>query len=223
MKAILYARCSSKEQGKSHLGIEAQIADMHRFCSLMNIDVVSVEEEVVSGTYPLERRPVLQTAIAKSKKIKDCFVLTSRIDRIARKMEFVLEAVDEGVKIVECGLNATRMEIQMRAMFAEEERLKISQRTSAALMAKRLRGEPLGFMITDATGGREKALNAAAEYNRVEADKYAEWLRPTLERMIRDKMTLKGMADELNKLKIRTARGKTFYPKTISNIVARFS
>ncbi len=125
MKAILYARCSTKEQGKSHLGLEAQVADMKRFCEYMKIEIVDVLEEVVSGTYPLERRPVMDKALEKASRMKDCFVLTSRIDRIARKMEYILEAVDKGVKIVECGLNASRMEIQMRAMFAEEERNKI--------------------------------------------------------------------------------------------------
>ncbi len=219
MKAILYARCSTKEQGKSHLGLEAQVADMKRFCEYMKIEIVDVLEEVVSGTYPLERRPVMDKALEKASKMKDCFVLTSRIDRIARKMEYILEAVDKGVKIVECGLNASRMEIQMRAMFAEEERNKISQRTSAALKAKVSRGEKVGFAVNDS---QEKSIEAAAKVLKEEAKKFADWLRPTIERMRAGRMTLQGIADELNKLKISTARGKKFYPTTISNIIARF-
>lgn len=220
MKAILYARCSTKEQGKSHLGLEAQIADMKRFCEYMKIEIVEIKEEVVSGTYPLERRPVMEAALEKASRMKDCFVLTSRIDRIARKMEYILEAVDRGVKIVECGLSASRMEIQMRAMFAEEERNKISQRTSAALKAKVARGEKVGF---DVNGCQEKSLEAASQVVREEADKFAQWLRPTIERMRQAGMTLQAISDELNKLKITTARGKRFYPTTISNIIARFS
>lgn len=220
MKAILYARCSTKEQGKSHLGLEAQIADMKRFCHMMNIPIVEEYEEVVSGTYIIDRRPQLQAALASAKRKKDCFVLVSRTDRIARKMEIVLEAVDMGVKIVECGLNATRMEIQMRAMFAEEERNKISQRTSAALKAKMARGESLGFELT---GAQDKALQAACEVVKEEADKFAQWLRPTIERMRNAGMTLKQIADELNKLKVKTARGGLFYPTTIKNIIARFN
>lgn len=220
MKAILYCRCSTSEQHKSHLGIEAQIADMKRFCEFMKIEIIDIKEESVSGTYPLERRPVMQAAIDKANKTKGCFVLTSRIDRIARKMEYVLEAVDKGVKIVECGLSATRMEIQMRAMFAEEERLKISNRTSAALQAKSIRGEPVGFKVN---GAKERCQQAGADANRIEAKKYAEWLRPTIQRMQRDGMTLKAMAEELNKLKVRTARGGKFYASTVSNIIARFS
>lgn len=218
MKAILYARCSTKEQGKSHLGLEAQIADMKRFCKMMDIQVVETYEEVVSGTYVIDRRPQFLAALESAKRKKDCFVLVSRTDRIARKMEIVLEAVDMGVKIVECGLSASRMEIQMRAMFAEEERNKISQRTSAALKAKLARGEQLGFALTDA---QEKAIAAAAQANKKEADSFAEHLREIIEPMIGNK-TLQEICDFLTKYKITTQRGGGWYPSTVKNIIARW-
>lgn len=223
MKALLYARCSTKEQGKSGLGLEAQIAEMERFCKVMGIEIVGVHQEVVSGTSPLHRRPILNQSLDEAHKL-GAVVMFQKIDRIARDHRVVSDIVTGNkVVVVECGLNASPLEIQLRASFAEEEARKISQRTSAALRARRERGDPMGFMYGENI--REKALDAAAVAKSAEADRFAEQVGKTIVGLRKSGMKLQEIADSLNMGKTPTFRGgkSKWYPATVANVLKRVS
>lgn len=221
MKALLYARCSTKEQGKSGLGLEAQIAEMERFCKAMNIEVVGVRTEVVSGTSPLHRRPILNQSLEEAHKL-GAVVMFQKIDRIARDHRVVSDIVTGNkVVVVECGLNASPLEIQLRASFAEEEARKISQRTSAALKARRARDLPMGFMNGEHI--REKAIEAASKAKVAEAEAFANQVKKNIYGLKKAGMTLQQIADSLNEGKTPTFRGgkARWYPATVSNVLKR--
>lgn len=224
MKAILYARVSTKEQGKSHLGLDAQIAEMQSFCAFHKIEVVDIRTEVVSGGYPLERRPVLKQTLEDIKAVKDCYVITSRIDRLARSSLLIenLIAKSTRFRVVECGIEASVFEIKMKAIFAEEERLKGADRTKRALGAKKLRGEPMGFKLPVQRAKFEEIHSASIKSIQDEADKFAEYMRPRMERMVRDGMSLKAIADELNHYKEPTQRGGKWWPSSVRNLISRW-
>ncbi len=224
MKAILYARVSTKEQGKSHLGLDAQIAEMKQFCAYNNIEIIDIRTEVVSGGYPLDRRPVLKGCFADVKAKKDWYVLTSRIDRLSRRSFLVEQLLDgnERFRVVECGLQASTLEIKMKSIFAEEERTKGADRTRRALGAKKLRGEPMGFKLDVQKAKFEEIHSASIDAIKAEADSFAAYMRPKMERMVKAKMSLKAMADELNFYQEKTQRGGKWYPTTVKNLIARW-
>lgn len=224
MKAILYARVSTKEQGKSKLGLEAQIQDMKRFCDYHHIEILDIREEVVSGGYPLDRRPVLKQAFQDASKMK-AFVLTSKIDRLSRNASFILNLMETKVKfaVAECGLDVSPLEIQLRASFAEEERRKISSRIKAAFQAKKLRGEPMGLHLPKQAGQQERMESASVKAKKSEADSFATYMKPTISRMQRDGMNLVQIAEELNLHGFPTATGKgKWYPTSVKNLTLRW-
>ena len=49
MKAIIYTRVSTAEQGKSGLGLQAQLDAVTEFCNTENIEVVGHYPEVETG------------------------------------------------------------------------------------------------------------------------------------------------------------------------------
>ena len=70
MKAIIYTRVSTAEQGKSGLGLQSQLDAVNEFCLKENIDVIACYQESESGKGfdAIEKRPQLAKALAHAKK-----------------------------------------------------------------------------------------------------------------------------------------------------------
>jgi DNA invertase Pin-like site-specific DNA recombinase len=224
-KVICYARCSTSEQFKSFLGIEAQIEDMQRFAQRNGLEIVDVRKEVVSGKHGLDRRPVLKKAFEDAAKMKGCSVLTSKIDRLARSQLFINTLVATNVNFItaETGMECSPLEISLRAAFAEEERRKIGERTKAAFAAKKVRGEPMGMHLGKVAAAREKAIEHSVIVNKKEADEFAEFMREKITDFLELKLNLSQMAARLNKYSTPTQRGGQWYPTTVKNIIERLA
>ena len=225
MKSVIcYARVSSFKQS-SGLGIDAQVEEMKRFAQANNLNIVDIRTETASGKLDLERRPVLQKAFEDAEKMEDCFVLTAKLDRLSRRSTFIHKISDEGRKFIvaECGVKCGTLELAMRAAFAQEEREKIGARTKAAFAAKKARGEAMGMHLKSIALHGEKARLNSAKSKADEADGFAQYMRPQIEMMQKQGMSLNKMADYLNSYNFPTARGgKTWYGKSISNIISRW-
>jgi DNA invertase Pin-like site-specific DNA recombinase len=222
-KVICYARCSTSEQFKSSLGIDAQIEDMRRFAHRNNLEIVDVRTEVVSGKHDLDRRPILKKAFEDAAKIKGCSVLTSKIDRLSRSQLFINKLVATNVNFItaETGMECSPLEISLRAAFAEEERRKIGDRTKAAFAAKKVRGEPMGMHLDKVAAARAVAIEHSVRVNKQEADEFAEFMREKITDFKDLNLSLTQMAARLNKYKTPTQRGGKWYPTTVKNIIDR--
>ena len=100
---------------------------------------------------------------------------------------------------------------------AEKERSIGSERTKAGLAAAKARGVVLGNRTN-----LPEAREAAVANIKAKADVFAEKLRPTVERMMRDGMSFKAIARELNMNGTTTARGGEWYSQTLINMVKRW-
>lgn len=222
-KVIAYARCSTSEQFKSGLGIEAQIEDMEVFARRNDLEIIEFCKEVVSGKHDLERRPVLRKAFDDASKIKGCYVLTSKIDRLSRSQLFINKLVALGTPFMtaETGVTCSPLEISLRVAFAEEERRKIGERTKAAFAAKRARGEPMGMHLEKVARHQKLACENSSIVNKLEADAFAEYMRQNITDYMDLKLNLSQMAARLNKYKTPTQRGGQWYPTTVKNVIDR--
>jgi DNA invertase Pin-like site-specific DNA recombinase len=77
MEGLIYTRVSSREQGKSGLGLEAQQAETLKFCTDNGIDVVEVVSEVASAKGYYKSRPKLDAALKRCKKEKLCLIVNT--------------------------------------------------------------------------------------------------------------------------------------------------
>lgn len=210
MKAVAYVRVSTRGQGRSGLGLEAQRAVIDTFCKVDGIEIVQWFTEVESGkrvSDTLTARPQLAAALAAAKDIAGP-VIVSKLDRLSRDVHFVSGLMVQGVEFIACelGRQSEPFMLHLFAALAEKERALISQRTIAALKAKKARGEKLG-------SGNPKA--GAHAHRRLALERDASALAA------RGSGSLAMQAMRLNANGFRTAEGKLFTSSAVSRMVRR--
>ena len=145
--AVVYVRVSSEQQGKSGLGIEAQCRAVERFVAEHGFTVVAehVEVETGKGSDALDRRPQLAAALKRA-KAERCPVIVAKLDRLSRDVAFISGLMAQRVPFVvaELGPDVDPFMLHVYAALAEKERRMISERTRAALAARKRQGARLG-------------------------------------------------------------------------------
>jgi DNA invertase Pin-like site-specific DNA recombinase len=212
-QVVVYTRVSTKEQGKSGLGLEAQFSYIQNFCLFNNLEIIYVYKEVQSGKD--DDRPELAKAFAHAKKL-GAYVVVAKLDRLSRDAHFIMGLMKKGVKFysAERGMDVDPFMLHLDAILAEKERQTISQRTKAALGVKKAQGKKLG-------GYRPGAAEASAAVQKEQALKFALKLKPMLDRMREQRMTTAQIAEEWNRLGITTARNGKWHPASVSRLLDR--
>ena len=218
-KYVAYFRRSKKEQ-TSTLGLEAQATEVARYIESTNGLLIKSYTEIESGTRgSLKKRTSIWKAIEFCKQTGATLII-AKLDRLARDVEFTVKLQNSKVKFVACDIPyANEFTIQVMAAVAQQEAKRISERTRAALAAKKARGEKLGraawrtYIRENDTHILEKArlarvLNAENNiYSRV-AKGYVKALRDS-------GMTYTEIANRLNKEGYKSPLGKKVYPQTV--------
>ena len=144
-KVVIYRRVSTREQGDSQLGLEAQLNQCRTACD--GLTIVGDFVEVVSGKADPRDRPELMTAI-KQCQTEGARLMVAKLDRFSREVYHVTGYCDryffaERTPDLICAESpkATMLEIRIRAVVAQEEREMIGKRTRAALAARKERGD----------------------------------------------------------------------------------
>src|SRR3954471_24150982 len=167
---IAYYRVSTKQQQRSGLGIEAQRSAVTRFAETVGFTIIGeyVEAETGKGNDALDRRPQLRAALATAKAAK-CSVLVSKLDRLSRDVAFIAGLMVQRVPFIvaELGRDADPFMLHLYAALAEKERRLISERTKAALAAKKAQGAKLGnsrSIVAAGAIGRTVQIAAADQF-----------------------------------------------------------
>jgi DNA invertase Pin-like site-specific DNA recombinase len=88
--AIAYTRVSTAQQGKSGLGLGAQLVALERFAIAEGYNFVQAFEEVETGkgADALDRRPQLSAALKAAKQHK-APIIVAKLDRLSRDVHFI--------------------------------------------------------------------------------------------------------------------------------------
>ena len=210
MKICSYSRCSTKRQGESGLGLEAQETAIQSYVDHHSAEVIGQFVEVESGTK--SNRPELAKAIALAKKEKAVLVV-AKLDRLARNVHFISGLMESKVEFVALDFpEANKLTLHLLAAMAEYEATLISQRTKAALAAAKKRGVVLG------ANGR-----VLAEANIKAADQWADSIAEIMTQAIAAcrKKTLQNLANKLNSWGVKTRTGRDFAPTTVMRLMKR--
>lgn len=203
--AVAYIRVSTGKQAKSGLGLEAQQAALARFAEAEGYSLIQTFEEVETGkgSDALDRRPQLAAALQMAKKSK-APIIVAKLDRLSRDVHFISGLMTHRTPFIvaELGADCDPFMLHLYAALAEKERRLISQRTSAALQAKKAQGVKLG------------GLNAGGIANRDEAKARAEALRPILAEL--GDISAREIARVLNERGIATPTGAPWHAMTVN-------
>jgi DNA invertase Pin-like site-specific DNA recombinase len=172
-EAVAYTRVSTQSQGRSGLGLEAQVAAIKAFAEREGYRIVDqfAEVETGKGADALDRRPKLAAALKSARKVgKGCPVIVAKLDRLSRDVHFISGLMQHRTPFVvaELGADTDPFLLHLYASLAEKERRLISERTKAGLAAAKRRGVVLG--------GR----NAQSDRTAAEALAFAETVRLVL-------------------------------------------
>lgn len=210
--AVPYRRVSTREQGKSGLGLEAQQAAIALF-SRNHTDIQLAEgyTEVQSGktiSDTLQERPVLAKAMQEA-SAHNGVVIVSKLDRLSRDVHFISGLVKQAGKsrrqlfiVCALGRDVSDFELHLYAALAEKERAQISERTRDALAALKARGVKLG-------AANPRIQQVAHDAQTFRADLYATKVANLLREAGLTQDTLRVQAAYLQDTGILTARGAT--------------
>ncbi|MCX5579449.1 recombinase family protein [Kaistia terrae] len=217
--AVAYLRVSTHRQGRSGLGVEAQREAIRRFAEAEGIEILGehVEVETGKGSDALDRRPILAQALAQAHQ-RRCPIIVAKLDRLSRDVSFIAGLMAQKVPFVvaELGTDADPFMLHLYAALAEKERSLISQRTKAALAAKKAQGVKLGNPHYAASVGKARAAIVA------NADQFATSVLPIVEGIQASGVTaLDGIAGALNARGVHTRRGGKWHASTVRNLLLR--
>lgn len=217
MKYVIYYRVSTDKQGRSGLGLEAQQQQVNDYLQSKS-DAVVIAEYVEVDSGKKVNRIELNKAVTTAKKNK-AVLLVAKLDRVARNVKLFLDLLDQvrieftDLPALSNGTSDSRLVLTQLAAFAEWEAAKISERTKAALSAKKARGEPMGVMGKQnikATNGKRKE----------QADNFAKQLAGMLIPLAAT-MSQRKLVDYLNQHAVKSPNGKEWRLNSLQNVLNR--
>lgn len=219
IKVVCYYRVSTKGQGESGLGLEAQKAYMNHFVSSNEkYEIVKEFTEVATAKHmDCETRPLLCEALEMCRK-NGYYLAIAKLDRLSRNTQHVLSIFDKlKERLISCDIpNVDKFTLTIFAAIAEREREMIGIRTKQALDAKKERtGEWRKGGYNDDARAKGMAKNqrkAATNANTSKAKNYATLLR-------QQGKTFEQIADVLNTEGHLTANNKAFNKALVKYLI----
>jgi len=222
MKAVAYYRVSTKAQGRSGLGLEAQQQAVESLCAGRGWEIVAPPyTEVESGKRA--DRPELAKALHRA-RVTGATLVVAKLDRLSRNVAFLAALQESGVKFIAADMpEANELTVHIMAAVAQAERKAISKRTQEALQAAKARGQRLGNPNGAAALLRAQRGNAAAlDAIKAGAEDRAAQLRPVIDDLrARGVTSLPGIAAALNDGGFVTARGGKWHASSVRNLIGR--
>ena len=212
-KFVAYFRVSTQKQGRSGLGLDAQVSSVLNYAK--NGEVIGEFTDVESGGN--NERPELKKAIELAKK-EGASLVIAKLDRLSRNLMFISALMDSKVKFVCVDMpDANEFTIHIFAALAQQERKMISERTKSALASAKARGTQLGTPENFSEEGRRKGnemmkIKAQKNLNNKRAIGYIRLLRD------KESLTYQQIADRLNTEGYFTAKGSSFFSTTVKRL-----
>lgn len=227
MQMVSYLRVSTKQQGASGLGLEAQRAAVAAYAASNKGEIIKEYIEVESGRKTDTKRPQLAQAIPFAKRAKARLVV-AKLDRLARNVVFLGQIIESGVDFAACDLPAAnKLTLHIMSAVAEAEADMISARTKAALQAAKERGTLLGSARPGHWDGRNDSRRRGAALGNARSaearaiksrDAYKD-LRPLIMELRVQGLSLPAIAANLNSDGHRTRRNCLFTPIAVKRII----
>lgn len=210
-----YYRCSTKHQGISGLGLEAQKSSVSRYLSQNDI-LLAEYEEVETGKSNARH----QLSLAVEHCIKtDSVLIIAKLDRLSRNVAFISKLMETNIEFVACDMpQATKFTLHIFAALAEQEAEFISKRTIDALAELKRRGVKLGSPQNLTKEARRKGT-ATLMQNALNNPRNKRATFAIVKMRENEKLSYRKIAKQLNENGYKTSGGYEF---TASQVLILF-
>ena len=219
-KLVAYCRVSTEKQGRSGLGLAAQLDAIRNFAKSEGHEIIRPEYvEIESGAK--DDRPKLALAV-KQCRTYGATLVVAKADRLTRSGETVDQfAKRNRVSVIALdNVNGDDVFAILSAAVGSVERKLISKRTRAALAALKSTGKALGGYRGVPPRDYAQALGAATV--RANADQRAADVTEVLAEIDpAGGMSLAALANALNDRGVTTARGGKWSATQVMRVKAR--
>lgn len=217
-KYVAYYRVSTKKQGASGLGLEAQKETVKQYIEQTKGILIAEYTEIESGKN--NERIELKKAINNSKE-QSATLIIAKLDRLSRNASFTMNLRDAGVDFVACDLpDANTLTIGIFASLAQWERERISTRVKEALEAKKRQGYKLGKPENMTLDHRKKGAKSNLINSR--NSKTNQRAFSLINIMRTQGKSYQDIANFLNSNEFNTVKNKEFFPATVRRIFLYF-
>lgn len=223
-KFLIYLRVSTKGQGDSGLGLEAQRAYLAHFLSAESV-VCTVTE--IESAKNIEDRPGLQRAIERC-KAEGLTLAVAKLDRLSRRTEDALAILsDLDGRLFACDIPTQpgeRMDKFMLTIImavADRERELIGIRTKQALAAKKARDGSVHPVRGHRNNFTAEGCAKSIATKRAKAAESDQKVRLVIRALREQNRTLDEIAGALNREGFRTPHGQLFGKMTVKRILDR--
>src|ERR1700722_5445057 len=149
-EAIGYLRVSTREQGRSGLGLAAQRHDIEAFGEREGFKVKSWYQDIQTGAGKdaLLLRPGLAAALKEARTSRSSLIV-SRLDRLSRNVHFISGLMEHKVHfmVAAFGRDCDAFTLHIYASLAEQERKLISERCKAVAATLKRKGKKYGLQV----------------------------------------------------------------------------
>jgi DNA invertase Pin-like site-specific DNA recombinase len=222
MKYVAYYRVSTKTQGASGLGLDAQGDCVVCRVEAQGGELIGEFTDVESGKNDF--RPQLNAALDLAKK-HNATLIIAKLDRLSRSVAFIMKLRDSGVKFEACDLpDFNTLTVGMFATFAQYEREKIAERTKAALDARRKDlGEWRKSNLSDAARATAFEMRMINRENNWDVQRAEGFAKMYLENIGNGgvKKSLRELAAYLNENGFKAAKGNEFTAMQVKRLLDR--
>ena len=226
MKYVSYFRVSTDKQGRSGLGLEAQQSMVETFTRSRGIEIHKSFTDIKSGKRD-DNRPQLQAALREC-RLTGATLVIANLSRLSRHARYLLELKESTVNFVCCDMpEANNLTIGLMAQLAEYERELISERTRAAIKAKKARvtasGENWQWGNPNMAKVRNTDTTKATQARLAKTAAHRSDVREVISVIVESepyKLSNRSIARKLNDAGYTTVRGKPFTHVQIRRILA---
>jgi DNA invertase Pin-like site-specific DNA recombinase len=218
-KYVLYFRVSTKKQGESGLGLEAQRAYIDYF--YLDKPILAEFTDIRSGK-TITKRPELQKAIALCKK-EQATLVVAKVDRLSRNTEdalYIYRQLDE--RLESCDIpNLDKFTLTLFMAIADRERMLISIRTQQAVEARRVR---VGEWRVGGPNTRKAAaglLGAKLSKEMAEDNENSRRASALIKMLRSGGKSFEEIANQLNEAGFKTPRGTEFRRMQVQRLYQR--
>lgn len=215
MNYVIYYRVSTKRQGESGLGLDAQKRDIEIYLETHAHNILAEYQDIQSGKDA--NRDGYKKAVELAKRT-GATLLVAKLDRISRDVETIAGLIKRVTLKVACMPQADNFQLHIYAALAHQEREFISQRTKAALKAAKQRGVRLG----KASSEQRKAICVKGTSSIIQnANSFAQDMAMAIRPMRDSGTSYRDIAKWLNARNMPTQRGKDWTATGVRNVLTR--